>query len=228
MEVAEAVFIDFYGTVVHEDGEIIREISQIIFETGCVEEKSQIGAFWWKEFQALYTDAYGDRFQTQRALEYISLQRTLEHFHSSADAAELSSRMFAHWRKPPAFEESKRFFAVCPVPIYIVSNIDRADILEAVRFHGLTSAGIFTSEDAKAYKPRKELFELALKRSGKKADEVVHIGDSLSSDVKGAGAVGIRAIWLNRSRREVPEGVVAVGNLMEVFQTGWFGQGGET
>lgn len=27
----EAIFLDFYGTVVHEDGEIVQKISQIIF-----------------------------------------------------------------------------------------------------------------------------------------------------------------------------------------------------
>ncbi len=30
----KAVFIDFYGTVVHEDGEVIQKISQEIFNTG--------------------------------------------------------------------------------------------------------------------------------------------------------------------------------------------------
>ncbi len=32
----KAVFIDFYGTVVHEDGEVIKNISQEIFDTGTV------------------------------------------------------------------------------------------------------------------------------------------------------------------------------------------------
>lgn len=50
-------------------------------------------------------------------------------------------------------------------------------------------------------------------------NQVVHIGDSLSSDVKGAGALGIHAIWLNRSGKEVPDGVTAISNLLEVFQT---------
>ena len=66
------------------------------------------------------------------------------------------------WLKPPIFKESKKFFQKCAVPIYIVSNIDRADILAAIEFHGLKPSAVFTSEDARAYKPRKELFQLAL------------------------------------------------------------------
>ena len=42
----KAVFIDFYGTVVHEDGEVIKRISQEIYITGEVNDKSEIGAYW--------------------------------------------------------------------------------------------------------------------------------------------------------------------------------------
>lgn len=218
----KAVFVDFYGTVVYEDGEVIKKVEQEIFATGKAENTSEIGSYWWKEFQTAFHNAFGDRFETQRKLEYDSLEKTIQHFSSAADAEALSNLMFAYWVKPPIFEESKQFFDRCPVPVYIVSNIDRADVLQAIEYHGLKPAGVFTSEDAKSYKPRKELFEYALKYTGLSADEVVHIGDSLSSDIKGASTVGINAIWVNRSGREVPEGVIAVTNLLEVYDTEFF------
>lgn len=56
----KAVFIDFYGTVVHEDGEVIKKISQEIFDTGNVEDQSEIGSYWWNEFQTGFLSAYGD------------------------------------------------------------------------------------------------------------------------------------------------------------------------
>ncbi len=218
----KAVFLDFYGTVVHEDGEVIKKIKEIIIETGCVSNRSEIGAFWWNEFQTMFTNAYGTTFETQRELEYKSLEKTLKKFKSSANPVELSDMMFAHWVKPPIFDESKEFFEKCPVPIYIVSNIDTADILNALEYHGLKPAGVFTSEDARAYKPRKELFQMALQSVGLNGNEVVHIGDSLCSDVKGAGELGINAIWVNRSLKEVPAGVTAIRNLLEVFDTEYF------
>lgn len=82
--------------------------------------------------------------------------------------------------------------------------------------------GVFTSEDAKSYKPRKELFQFALNSTGLCAEQVVHIGDSLSSYMKGASSVGINTIWINRDGREIPEGVIAVGNLLEVYNTNLF------
>lgn len=218
----KAVFVDFYGTIVHEDGAVIKKVAQEIFDTGIVEDKSEIGKYWWNEFQTAFLNSFGERFETQRELEYQSLVKTINHFHSSADAMELSKLMFEHWIHPPIFEETKHFFEICPVPIYIVSNIDRADILKAVEFHNLKPAEVFTSEDAKSYKPRKELFELALNTTGLSANQVVHIGDSLSSDVKGADALGINALWVNRSRREIPDGVLSIRNLIEVFNTPFF------
>ena len=98
-----------------------------------------------------------------------------------------------------------------------MSNIDRGDILKAIDYHGLKPAGVFTSEDARSYKPRRELFEMALEKIGLNPDEVVHIGDSLSSDVAGANAVGIDAIWVNRADKDIPKGVKAVSNLLEVL-----------
>ncbi len=217
-----AVFTDFYGTLVHEDGDIAKQICNEIFITGNALDSSQIGEYWQREFQELTGKAFGENFMTQREIERLSLIRTTENFHSSANAEELSEMLFAHWVRPPAFEDARDFFEHSPLPAYIVSNIDRADLLKAIEFNGFAPGGIFTSEDAGAYKPRRELFELALKSIGINADEAVHMGDSLGSDVKGAIAAGINAVWLNRSRREAPEGIVSVENLTGLWNVKFF------
>lgn len=218
----KAIFLDFYGTVVFEDGDNIRKITKIISETGDGTDPSPIGSYWWDVFYRTFVDSYGDTFRTQRDIEQESLAKTIEYFKSTARAEELSSEMFEYWQKAPIFPESKQFLAECPVPVYIVSNIDTCDIEAAIAYHGLTPAGVFTSEDAKSYKPRKELFEYALRCTGLQPEDVVHIGDSLSSDVKGASSLSIDTIWVNRSNREVPEGVCAVANLLEIFEKPYF------
>lgn len=214
----KAFFVDFYGTLVHEDSAVIKEITDIICSAGKVENKKDVDAFWWNDFQTMFTNSFGEAFETQRELERKSLVHTLEKFHSAEDADKLSNLMFEHWVKPPIFEDTKEFFERSPIPIYIVSNIDTADIMAAISFHGLSPAGVFTSEDARAYKPRPELFSLALKNSGLSADEVIHIGDSISSDVKGASAHNIKALWLNRFDKEVPDGVESIGSLLDALK----------
>ena len=83
----KALFLDFYGTVVHEDGEIIREITKIIMNTGGAGSTEEIGRFWWSEFQGMCEKAHGESFETQRALEQRSLENTIERFGSDAGAA---------------------------------------------------------------------------------------------------------------------------------------------
>jgi HAD superfamily hydrolase (TIGR01450 family) len=53
-------------------------------------------------------------------------------------------------------------------------------------------------------KPMPHIFRVALARLGVAPEEAVMVGDSLTSDVAGAKAVGLRTIWL------APEGALAV------------------
>lgn len=220
----KAVFLDFYGTVVHEDGEVVTEISKRIMDTGVANNIHEVGSYWYKSFLSFLANSYGGTFETQREIERKSLSNTIQHFKSSENADALCDYMFANWIKPTAFEEAKEFFDRCSLPVFIVSNIDRADIGEAISYHGFKPKQIFTSEDAQSYKPRKELFELALNSTGFNPEEVVHIGDSLVSDIKGASSLGINTIWINRSNKEIPGGVVAVNSLLQVFETNYFVQ----
>ena len=221
-QMIKALFFDFYGTIVHEDGVVIDEIATIISNTGNGTNKLTIGSYWWKVFQELYMNSFGNRFKTQKELEIESLEITLKKFESNASANELSQKMFKHWRKPPIFEDAANFLESCNIPYYIVSNIDTDDVIAAIHYHGLSPIKIFTSEDAKSYKPRTELFEMALKETNLAPQEVVHIGDSLNSDIKGASSLGINTIWMNRNNKEIPNGVVAVVSFNDILNTPFF------
>ena len=221
----KALFFDFYGTIVHEDGVVINEITTIISNSGDGADKSAIGSYWWHIFQKLYMNSFGNSFKTQRELEIKSLEMTLKKFGSNANVNELSQKMFEHWRKPPIFEDAANFLELCDMPYYIVSNIDTDDIIAAIHYHGLTPNKIFTSEDAKSYKPRAELFEMALKETNLNPQEIVHIGDSLSSDIKGAANLGINTIWINRNNKKVPDGVLAVVSFTDILSTSFFSAG---
>lgn len=47
----KAIFIDFYGTVVYEDGEVIGFVTKEIFNTGVANNISEIDGYWWKELR---------------------------------------------------------------------------------------------------------------------------------------------------------------------------------
>ena len=97
------------------------------------------------------------------------------------------------------------FLVSCPVPVCVVSNIDRADLDAAIRHTGLELPLSVTSEDARSYKPRPELFEVGLHQLGLQHHEVLHVGDSWSSDIVGATTLGIGVAWVSEPQRAVPD-----------------------
>ena len=68
-----------------------------------------------------------------------------------------------------------------------------------------------------AEKPDAAIFHTALKQSGVTAEEAVHVGDSVTSDVEGAQAVGIRPVLLDRAGTLTPPpGVPVLRTLSEL------------
>jgi HAD superfamily hydrolase (TIGR01549 family) len=63
------------------------------------------------------------------------------------------------------------------------------------------------SETVGIRKPRREIFEAALRGLGVAPEEALHVGDSLRADVAGAAALGIRTVWITR-RVPDPEGAL--------------------
>lgn len=162
----KAVFLDFYGTLVHEDDDIIPVICEEVRKNaGSDCSIEEIGSRWWKGFSTTFHDSHGDNFQLQRTIGVESLSRTIKHFHSTCDADELIQTQFRHWVHPKLYEDTLPFLeAIQAVPVYILSNIDTGDIIQAVTTHGIRVDQIITSEDVRAYKPRPEMFVEALSR----------------------------------------------------------------
>jgi FMN phosphatase YigB (HAD superfamily) len=55
-------------------------------------------------------------------------------------------------------------------------------------------------------KPNASVFDLALLQLVVERENVWHVGDSLTTDVAGAKAAGLTAVWINRSGRVREEG----------------------
>jgi FMN hydrolase / 5-amino-6-(5-phospho-D-ribitylamino)uracil phosphatase len=74
------------------------------------------------------------------------------------------------------------------------------------------------SERAGCAKPDAAIFRLACAAAGCRAEELVHVGDSLSEDVLAARTAGCAAVWLRRGRGagEAPAGVPVIGSLDEL------------
>ena len=81
--------------------------------------------------------------------------------------------------------------------------------------------GIFLSEKLGVEKPNREFFDNAFAVIGP-ADpsEMIIIGDSLTSDIRGGMNAGIKTCWYNPQKKPVPEGYridYVIGDLHEVY-----------
>ncbi len=205
-----AILLDFYGTVVAEDDVPISQICRQIAESSSRgPTPGEVGDYWGQQFSQLCYESIGPSFRAQKDLELISLQCVLEHFAAELDANILSQVLYEYWRRPEILPESRTALAQCNVPICLVSNIDNAELDSALRHNGLSFESIVTSEDCRAYKPRAIIFEKALAMLGMTAREVLFVGDSLGSDVRGAKELDMPVLWINKKRISVPSGDLA-------------------
>ena len=196
------MLLDFYGTVVHEDGPVITGICErIAASAASVVTAAQVGGLWATAFARECGASFGATFKSQRAAARDSLVRVLDEVRSPEDPEFLCSPQFEYWQRPLLYDDTKDFFARIDLPVCIVSNIDRTDLEQAMDHHGIVVNHVITSEDVRSYKPRPELFTRALELLGVAPGAALHVGDSLSSDVAGANRLGIPVAWVNRSAR---------------------------
>ena len=201
-----AVLLDFYGTLVEEDDAVIaRIVRRIASETAA--DPADLGRRWSASFAGACASAHGERFRTQREIELESLRELLDEIGSTLDSRALSEELFRYWTAPEPRPGAARFLDALALPAAVVSNIDTADLERALARLGWSFDALVTSESCRAYKPRPEMFEAALARLDCRRDEVLHVGDSLGSDVIGASRLGIATAWVNGRGRPLPPDV---------------------
>lgn len=66
---------------------------------------------------------------------------------------------------------------------------------------------VVISEDVGVNKPDKAIFEHALKKAGAQKEESIMIGDSIEADIRGAQDFGMKAIFFNPTKKEMPADV---------------------
>jgi len=196
------IFLDFYGTVVGGDREAVESLcADLITSYNLDVSAADLAVQWGREFFAETTQANDSAFRNLFECECRSLQRTLARYGLRIDPAPYAEQLRRYWRKPEPLPGAAEALEALPVPVCIVSNADREDLLAATARLKMRCQHIVTSEDARAYKPHPGIFRFALKVTGWPAERVLHVGDSLYSDVGGARRLGLRAAWLDRPGR---------------------------
>ncbi len=90
----------------------------------------------------------------------------------------------------------------------LLSNADNDIIRPSIEENGFQFDFIITSEDAKANKPDKKIFDFALRKLNKESRQVIMVGDSQTEDVWGAERCNIPTAWINRNKERLKEGIM--------------------
>ncbi len=99
----------------------------------------------------------------------------------------------------------------------VVSNWDVSlhDVLERTELRPLVDAVVISAVEGVA-KPDPAIFRAALQRLGARAEDAVHVGDSVEHDVAGARNAGVEAVLVARDGAAAPDGVRVVASLEEL------------
>ncbi len=194
--------MDFYGTVAAGDAEAVERIcARIVADLAIQLPAADFAIQWGNRFFAA-VDACRERgFRRLHDCECDSLVDTCAAFDRSVEPATYVDELFHYMCAPPLHSEAEEAITRIDLPICCVSNADTDHLQAAIVHHDLAFAEVMSSEGARAYKPGVEIFERAMEAMSLRPDQVLHVGDSLHSDVAGGRAAGIDTAWICRDRR---------------------------
>lgn len=198
----DGIFLDLYGTLTSGDRAAVESTCEaIVRDTGVRLSAHELSITWGDRFLNSLDFHSGEAFLTLRDLEEKTLRETMSALGVAIEPQRYVDMLMHYWQNPPIHDEVHEFLRSIGVPICLVSNADRADAVAALRRHEIRLHDVVTSEDARSYKPDPGIFEYALRRTGWQRERVIHVGDSLHSDIGGAKLAGLRSAWLNRAHR---------------------------
>lgn len=198
----DGIFLDLYGTLTAGDRAAVGAVcSRVVSDLGLSLSADRFAVEWGERFFKLVDESNHDRFRTLFDCETASLRETVAAHGRTIDPVPYVSPLEAYWSNPPMHPEVREALATVPVPVCIVSNADHAHALAALERSGLQFEHVITSEQARCYKPDAAIFRYALRQTGWRPERVMHVGDSLHSDIRGARNAGLVAGWLCRENR---------------------------
>ena len=213
----KAVFIDYAGTIIEQGGRDVEELVNRICKNSDMKNPKELLKYWWgmvKEYEESFEKT---TYISEDEIVDKMLLRCVDEIHLHENLEELHVLCQRFWMYAPLYDDVKAFFKNCPYPIYIISNNGEKYIAEAMKVNGISPAGIISADMVRAYKPHPELFQKAMEIANCTADEAVHIGDSVISDVKGAEAAGIKPILLDREGKAGELEVPVVKSLLDIL-----------
>ena len=201
----EIITFDCYGTLINWEDGILRCLRPILASHGKDIEDATVlrlyGDFEARAEQGEYRP-YCEVLQSvvRQFGEKLAFTPTSDEMHSLPES-------LPGWNPWPdtvnALRELRRRFRLA-----IISNIDD-DLFAATRPQlAVEFDHVITAQQACAYKPSLQIFELALSRIAVPPHRILHAGQSIYHDVIPAQSLELATVWVNRPSRRTGVGAV--------------------
>lgn len=128
-------------------------------------------------------------------------------FEVTEEEAESLPNSLPHWQPWPDSVQALRKLK-SKYQLVIISNVDEDLFAGTSKQLAVEFDHVITAQQAKCYKPCREIFELALGRIGMPRQQVLHVGQSVYHDVVPAGSLGLSTVWVNRTSARPGVGAV--------------------
>ena len=196
----KTIIFDAFGTLFKiTNGGSAKTIMKHITDCGAtIDEKAFLEE--WKNYYKKHT--VGDcEFKTERDIFISRIQMFYDRYSVSRSAEEDADALLAGAFEREAYPETEEVLNELKksYQVFIGSNTDN-DVLESVmRKNQISVHKVYTSENLRCYKPAGSFFLQILEDNGLSPEEVLFVGDSMTDDVLGPKAVGIKTVWLDRN-----------------------------
>jgi 2-haloacid dehalogenase len=209
----EVLTFDCYGTLINWEEGLLPCLHRILAEHGKDIDLDKNKATGDATILQLYGDfearAEQGEYRRYREILQLVVRRFGEEFGFAPTEKEVRalSDSLPKW-KPwsdtvSALRELQKRFRLA-----IISNIDD-DLFAATRPQlEVKFDHVITAQQAQAYKPSLQIFELALSRIGVPAHRVLHVAQSVYHDVVPAKSLGLATVWVNRPSARTGVGAV--------------------
>ncbi|HEV2280926.1 MAG TPA: haloacid dehalogenase type II [bacterium] len=207
------VTFDCYGTLVDFDlDRVTRGILTDRLRTDGVDETEFLRDFRVMRFQAVLEPYRPYKRLLRETLEHAMRLHGLPYRPEDGDALVAAVPTFGPFREVPAvLARLKERYEIA-----IISNTDDDLIRGNVERIGVEFDFVITAEQARAYKPRREVFEFALRTIGRPADQVIHVAQGFEYDIMPTHGLGMRRIWINRSGRRGSSAIMPYEELPDM------------
>lgn len=208
----KAITFDCYGTLIDWESAIQRFFAESMDAKGLGYADPQTLQEDWEEIQFR---SIQEHYRPYRQILRDTLGMTFAQHaipSNEAEADEFADAM-GHWKPFPdtrdAILELQKY-----VKVVLITNTDDSIIAETERTIGVKFDDIITAEQARAYKPSPNGFQLARQRLGLRVSEIWHAGFGFKYDIVPAKKLGYTTVWVNRQGNARP------GRVKETFLVG--------